>query len=214
MPVVFCYLEGLTHAQAALQLRCGEATLRRRLAGARDRLRNRLVRRGFAPAASALVLWIPGSSGAVPHLGCRSTLRAAVRVAAGEAIAVAVGARLALLTRAGLDHDDRSVESDRLVALRSQRLPAALASAFSARRRGRVDQGRRRAARTSAAPPPAKAEPPPNKSSYQKHTIKGMVLGPGGMPLAGREVFWLGHPESSRSLVAMPRDSKTDRRIG
>ena len=39
VPVVLCYLEGLTHAQAALQLRCGEATVRRRLAGARDRLR-------------------------------------------------------------------------------------------------------------------------------------------------------------------------------
>ena len=36
LPVVLCYLEGLTHAQAAVELRCGEATLRRRLAEARD----------------------------------------------------------------------------------------------------------------------------------------------------------------------------------
>jgi RNA polymerase sigma factor (sigma-70 family) len=35
LPVVLCYLEGLTHAQAAIQLQCGEATLRRRLAAAR-----------------------------------------------------------------------------------------------------------------------------------------------------------------------------------
>ena len=88
VPVVLCYLEGLTHAQAAFQLRCGEATVRRRLAGARDRLRNRLVRRGFAPTASALVLSIAREAGAVPTVVAEATLRAAVRVAAGEAIAV------------------------------------------------------------------------------------------------------------------------------
>ena len=91
VPVVFCYLEGLTHAQAALQLRCGEATLRRRLAGARDRLRNRLVRRGFAPAASALVLSVAREAAAVSTVVAEATLRAAVRVAAGEAIAVGGG---------------------------------------------------------------------------------------------------------------------------
>ncbi len=102
LPVVLCYLEGLTHAQAALQLRCGEATVRRRLAGARERLRNRLVRRGFAPAASALVLSITREARAVPAAVAEATLRAAVRVAAGEAMAVVAGARLAALTRAGL----------------------------------------------------------------------------------------------------------------
>lgn len=45
--VVLCYLEGMTQAQAARELRCGEATLRRRLAGARERLRARLLRRGI-----------------------------------------------------------------------------------------------------------------------------------------------------------------------
>ena len=41
LPVVLCYLGGRTHAEAAAELRCGEATVRRRLANARERLRAR-----------------------------------------------------------------------------------------------------------------------------------------------------------------------------
>ena len=56
LPIVLCYLEGRTHMQAAAELRCGEATLRRRLAQARERLRERLARRGFAPASAAFTV--------------------------------------------------------------------------------------------------------------------------------------------------------------
>ena len=53
-PVVLCYLEGLTHDQAAQKLRWPVGTVRSRLSGARDRLRSRLVRRGVAPSAAIL----------------------------------------------------------------------------------------------------------------------------------------------------------------
>ena len=43
LPIVLCYLEGWTHARAAVELQCGEATLRRRLTAARERLRHRLA---------------------------------------------------------------------------------------------------------------------------------------------------------------------------
>ena len=52
-PLVLCYLEGLTHDEAAGQLRWPVGTVRSRLAGGRDRLRSRLARRGFAPSALA-----------------------------------------------------------------------------------------------------------------------------------------------------------------
>ena len=52
-PLVLCHLEDRTHAQAAVELRLGEATVRRRLAGARELLRSRLARRGIVPAAAA-----------------------------------------------------------------------------------------------------------------------------------------------------------------
>jgi RNA polymerase sigma factor (sigma-70 family) len=47
--VVSCLLEGLTPEQAALRLRCPAGTVRSRLARGRDRLRDRLRRRGLAP---------------------------------------------------------------------------------------------------------------------------------------------------------------------
>ncbi len=46
-PLVLCYLEGLTHDEAAQQLRWPVGTVRSRMARARDRLRRRLTRRGF-----------------------------------------------------------------------------------------------------------------------------------------------------------------------
>ena len=48
-PLVLCYLDGLTHDEAAEALRWPVGTVRSRLAGGRDRLRDRLTRRGLAP---------------------------------------------------------------------------------------------------------------------------------------------------------------------
>jgi RNA polymerase sigma factor (sigma-70 family) len=103
LPIVLCYLEGLTHAQAAAQLRCGEATLRRRLARARERLGLRLAHRGLAPAASTLGASLAREAGAtVPAVFELTTVRAVMQVAAGEAIATVVGARVMRLTQGGL----------------------------------------------------------------------------------------------------------------
>jgi RNA polymerase sigma factor (sigma-70 family) len=60
--VVLCYLEGLTHEQAADRLGWPVGTVRSRLARARNRLRTRLARRGLAPEGatlSALMLKAP-----------------------------------------------------------------------------------------------------------------------------------------------------------
>ena len=103
LPVVLCYLEGLTHAQAAVELQCGEATLRRRLAEARERLRARLTTRGFAPSDSALGLALASEAGAaVPPVCVEATIRAVMCLAAGEAMATVVGARVASLTQGRL----------------------------------------------------------------------------------------------------------------
>jgi RNA polymerase sigma factor (sigma-70 family) len=50
-PLILCYLEGLTHEQAAAQLRCPVGTVRSRLARGRERFRTQLIRRGLAPCA-------------------------------------------------------------------------------------------------------------------------------------------------------------------
>ena len=53
--VVLCYLEGMTHEMAAEHLGWPVGSVHSRLAWARDRLRERLTRRGIAPAALPFV---------------------------------------------------------------------------------------------------------------------------------------------------------------
>ena len=54
-PVVLCYLEGLSHEQVARQLGWPIGTVGVRLMRARERLRDRLTRRGLAPTTTALL---------------------------------------------------------------------------------------------------------------------------------------------------------------
>ncbi|MFO0950662.1 MAG: efflux RND transporter periplasmic adaptor subunit [Isosphaeraceae bacterium] len=62
VPVVLCDLGGRTHEQAARHLGLPVGTVKSRLARARDRLRDRMVRRGFAPG-----LVVPALAGRSPE---------------------------------------------------------------------------------------------------------------------------------------------------
>ena len=78
LPLLLCDLEGKTHAQAATELNCGEATVRRRLAGARELLRSRLIRRGVALTAGTLATTLGRSALAtVPPGWVEATVKAA-----------------------------------------------------------------------------------------------------------------------------------------
>jgi RNA polymerase sigma factor (sigma-70 family) len=54
-PVILCYLEGLSHEQASRRLGVPSGTVGVRLMRARERLQDRLSRRGLAPGISALI---------------------------------------------------------------------------------------------------------------------------------------------------------------
>jgi hypothetical protein len=60
--VVLCYLEGMTHTEAARHLGCPPGTLATRLSRARDQLRARLVRRGVTLTAGALAAALAGTA--------------------------------------------------------------------------------------------------------------------------------------------------------
>ncbi|MBL8799651.1 MAG: sigma-70 family RNA polymerase sigma factor, partial [Planctomycetia bacterium] len=86
-PVVLCYLDGKTNEQAAQELGCPVGTLKIRLTRARDRLRDRLTRRGVALSAGIVAALEEAgcASAALPPALADATVRAAVLTVAGEA---------------------------------------------------------------------------------------------------------------------------------
>lgn len=79
-PIILCYLEGLTHDEAAMRLGWPVGTVRGRLARARDMLRPRLTKRGLA-SASILVAVAPTARGSVPRYLLDATTRSALLTA-------------------------------------------------------------------------------------------------------------------------------------
>ncbi len=94
-PLVLCYLEGLTHDEAAEHLRWPVGTVRSRLAGGRDRLRIRLARRGLAPSASVPLVLSPAS---IPQALLSTTIRVATAAGPTSArvVVLAKGALIAM----------------------------------------------------------------------------------------------------------------------
>jgi RNA polymerase sigma factor (sigma-70 family) len=85
VPVVLCYLQGLTNAEAAEALGCSRGTIATRLARARERLRVRLRRRGIALGIAAGFPDFTAHTGsvAVPTGLYQLTLQTALRNAVG-----------------------------------------------------------------------------------------------------------------------------------
>ncbi len=91
--IVLCDLEGLPHEEAARRLGCPVGTIESRLSRGRQRLRDRLVRRGLAPAAAAL--WAEmarEASAAMPPALIKHTVRIVTSSPAAGAVPVAVTA--------------------------------------------------------------------------------------------------------------------------
>jgi RNA polymerase sigma factor (sigma-70 family) len=94
-PLVMCYLEGRTNQQAAQLLGWPAGTMSGRLREARDRLRQRLLRRGLALSVgiiALLLLLVRRSICVVSETLLESTVRTASLFARGEAVAAPAAA--------------------------------------------------------------------------------------------------------------------------
>jgi RNA polymerase sigma factor (sigma-70 family) len=85
-PIVLCYLEGLSHEEAAERLCWPVGTVRSRMAWARDRLRGRLAKRGLALSSALLLSSLASEINAapVPPALFQSTLQAAMGLAVAK----------------------------------------------------------------------------------------------------------------------------------
>lgn len=97
-PFVLCCLEGMSRSEAAQQLGWKEGTVSGRLAEARKRLQARLERRGFALSAVLCAAAVgAGAEAAAPPLLLRTTIHAALGIAAGQSAKGIVSAPVAAL---------------------------------------------------------------------------------------------------------------------
>jgi RNA polymerase sigma factor (sigma-70 family) len=190
LPVVLCYLEGLTVHEAARRLRWSHGTLRSRMARAREKLRRALTRRGVVVPAATLAAALSTRSAAASvssHL-CETTACAAISFAAGQSaspLAVAVARQL---VRSAL------LEKVKLLAMSLLLLGAiATSAAYLTRALARNDEPKppQPGVRSGQASRQPAAAPSPDPDRV---TIHGRVLAPDGKPLPGARV----------AVVAMP----------
>lgn len=103
-PFVLCYLEGRTNEEAAEQLGCPKGTVLSRLSRGRERLRERLSRRGVALSAIAFAFTLSqnAASATVPAALVSPTVGAAVPFATGKPAAELATASVAALAEGTL----------------------------------------------------------------------------------------------------------------
>jgi RNA polymerase sigma factor (sigma-70 family) len=106
LPVLLCYLGGLSTEEAARRLGCPRGTVLSRLAWARRRLRGRLERRGLALSAGALAAGLAreAATAAAPAALAHAAVRAARWLKAGKAMAAGEVPRRAVSLMEGVLH--------------------------------------------------------------------------------------------------------------
>jgi RNA polymerase sigma factor (sigma-70 family) len=215
LPVLLCDLEGKTHAQAASELRWGEATLRRRLAAARELLRSRLARRGVGLTVAALAATFGRSAAARISTECvHATVKAAaqlnssaLRMAVGEVVSTTAAALVHKSLRTLLLGEMRTLVTVVLVAGLLGSITWSLALPGQAQGQGAGAKPKPRDLRASR-PAPTKT----NKLDDLIETIafRGRVFDPDSRPVQGAEIYLVRYGRMQPENVSMRATSEVD----
>jgi RNA polymerase sigma factor (sigma-70 family) len=184
-PLVLCYLQGLTRDAAAQQLGCSESTLHRRLDEARERLRERLGRRGLALPAALL------TAGTVAATVPRALAAGSVRMvlAKGSIVPPGVAALAREALRSTADQASKAVG----VLVLAAGLVAATAGLFASQPAAAVG-GDQPQAPAEPAKSPALPRPAPAAEKHE-FTVAGTVMDADGKAVAGARVAVIGLAE-------------------
>ncbi|HTU93116.1 MAG TPA: sigma-70 family RNA polymerase sigma factor [Gemmataceae bacterium] len=190
---VLCHLEDLSRTEAAQRLGLKECTLLSRLAEARKRLAQRLIRRGVeltAVLAASTLAAQPAS--ALPAGLMASTIEAALATAAGESLAGIVSASVAQLVK--------SATAAMMVSKAKIVVVVLLTASMMA---GASVWAYRGLAANALMPPPSAAEAPaaqadnkprtisPKRVTTEAVEIQGRVVDPDGKPVRDAKLLFL-----------------------
>jgi RNA polymerase sigma factor (sigma-70 family) len=168
--IVVCYLEGKTQEVAALELGWTKGTVSGRLARAKDLLRARLTRRGFAPstALTAIVVASEDAGAAVPAGLFRDAIRTGLNATLGRAELIAAPGSVASLASGAV----RAMVVGKVTAFFAiaALITFASALALTTASPGRSDEGRTSGKRAASRSQPADpGRTPPSAQTLPEH---------------------------------------------
>ena len=196
LPLLLCDLEGKTHAQAATELHCGEATVRRRVSRARDILRSRLIRRGVALSAATLATNLGRSAlASVPPGWVEAAVKAAAgmnatatRIAIGEIVSTTAAALARESLRAMLWGQLRAAAASVVFLVALVGMARGLGT-FGQEPAGVGQAPRMQKPRSAPEGPPAPAKGEKPADPGESAAYRGRVVDAEGRPVAGAELY-------------------------